>query len=188
MPTASRPKLADRLSRLEGGAGWRVASQRAYRLAAADAEDVFQEAFLRTWQNLDRIEGDAALRPWLGQVTRRLCLDRLRRVREYAAADLPEPRGGHVDTALATVEEAIDVRAALAGLAEPCRDILDRFFARDQSYATIGAELDLPPGTIASRISRCLARLRERLDQVAAVVVEQVRGLAARARTGAAGV
>ena len=174
MPPTAQPTLVDRC---RGGdeRAWEelvdryapyvhAIAVRAYRLAAADAEDVFQEAFLRTWQNLDRIEGDAALRPWLGQVTRRLCLDRLRRVREHAAADLPEPRGGHVETALATIEEAIDVRAALAGLGEPCRDILDRFFARDQSYATIGAELDLPPGTIASRISRCLARLRERLE------------------------
>ena len=42
--------------------------------------------------------------------------------------------------------------------------MLDRFFARDESYRTIGEELDLPPGTIASRISRCLAKLREDLE------------------------
>jgi DNA-directed RNA polymerase specialized sigma24 family protein len=42
--------------------------------------------------------------------------------------------------------------------------VLDLFFCRDESYQTIGAELDLPAGTIASRISRCLARLRELLE------------------------
>jgi DNA-directed RNA polymerase specialized sigma24 family protein len=46
---------------------------------------------------------------------------------------------------------------------DPCRDILDRFFCRDESYHTIGAALDLPPGTIASRISRCLAKIRTEL-------------------------
>ena len=40
--------------------------------------------------------------------------------------------------------------------------LLDRFFARDESYRTIGDALDIPAGTIASRISRCLARLKER--------------------------
>ena len=50
---------------------------------------------------------------------------------------------------------------ALAGLPEHCQEILDRFFARDESYQTIGAALDIPSGTIASRISRCLGKLRE---------------------------
>src|SRR6186997_2273686 len=88
-------------------------STRAYRLSPADAEDVFQEAFLRTWQHLDRIHDDEALRPWLGQVTRRLCLDRVRRVRERADAEELEGRGA-LDARLATIEEALDVRAALA--------------------------------------------------------------------------
>ena len=136
---------------------------RGYRLAGPDAEDVFQEAFLRTWQSLDRIHDDEALRPWLGQVTRRLCLDRLRRSREHADEDEIAARGQE-DHRLATIEEALDVRAAMASLSDTCGDILDRFFARDQSYATIGEELALPPGTIASRISRCLSRLRERLE------------------------
>jgi DNA-directed RNA polymerase specialized sigma24 family protein len=42
--------------------------------------------------------------------------------------------------------------------------MLDRFFARDESYRTISAALDLPQGTIASRIARCLTRLRSMLE------------------------
>ena len=42
--------------------------------------------------------------------------------------------------------------------------MLDRFFCRDESYRTIGEELGIPSGTIASRISRCLGRLRQRLE------------------------
>jgi RNA polymerase sigma factor (sigma-70 family) len=56
------------------------------------------------------------------------------------------------------------VHTALASLSGECREVLDRFFCRDESYRTIGEELDLPAGTIASRISRCLARLREQLE------------------------
>ena len=40
----------------------------------------------------------------------------------------------------------------------------DRFFARDESYRNIGDALDLPAGTIASRISRCLVKLRSELE------------------------
>ena len=42
--------------------------------------------------------------------------------------------------------------------------MLDRFFASDESYRTIGDALALPAGTIASRISRCLAKMRDRLE------------------------
>jgi DNA-directed RNA polymerase specialized sigma24 family protein len=48
----------------------------------------------------------------------------------------------------------------MATLPENCHEILDRFFARDQSYAQIAEALELPMGTIASRISRCLTKLR----------------------------
>ena len=58
----------------------------------------------------------------------------------------------------------MDVRAALDELPEHCREILDRFFACDESYRTIGDRLGLPAGTIASRISRCLAKMREMLE------------------------
>jgi DNA-directed RNA polymerase specialized sigma24 family protein len=47
---------------------------------------------------------------------------------------------------------------------EPCREILDRFFCRDQSYKAIGDALALPAGTIASRISRCLGKLKSELE------------------------
>jgi RNA polymerase sigma factor (sigma-70 family) len=134
---------------------------RAYRLADADAEDVFQEAFARIYEHLDRLRDDEAIRPWIGQLCRRLCVDRLRAaVRESASEELEqEPE---LDRRLAAIEDAVSVRVALAQLSPECREILDRFFCRDESYHAIGAALSLPSGTIASRISRCLGKLREK--------------------------
>ena len=68
------------------------------------------------------------------------------------------------EDALAELDEAIAVHEAMRALPEHCAEILDRFFARDESYRTIGEALDLPPGTIASRISRCLTKLRRELE------------------------
>jgi len=56
------------------------------------------------------------------------------------------------------------VQDAMRRLPEHCAEILDRFFTRDESYRTIGEALDLPPGTIASRISRCLSKLRKQME------------------------
>jgi RNA polymerase sigma-70 factor, ECF subfamily len=135
---------------------------RAFRLSEHDAEDVFQEVFARTYEQLGKLRDDEAFRSWLGQLTRRLCIDRLRaNARELPAEEL-EPPG--VDDRIAQLDEAMTVHEALATLTENCQDILDRFFARDESYRTIGDALDIPSGTIASRISRCLARLREALE------------------------
>jgi RNA polymerase sigma factor (sigma-70 family) len=131
----------------------------AFRLSDQDAEDVFQECFARVYENLDRLRDDHAIRPWIGQLVRRLCIDRLRAAsREELTGEPIEPRG--VEDTLATLDDAVAVQEALATLPEHCREILDRFFARDESYREIGAALDLPAGTIASRISRCLSKLR----------------------------
>jgi RNA polymerase sigma factor (sigma-70 family) len=73
-----------------------------------------------------------------------------------------EPSG--FDQTLEHLDEAFAVRQSLETLSDPCRDILDRFFAQDESYRTIGEELGLPSGTIASRISRCLVKLRDALE------------------------
>jgi RNA polymerase sigma factor (sigma-70 family) len=135
----------------------------AYRLPLHDAEDVFQETYTRAYEHLRKLRDDGAILPWLGQLTRRLCVDRLRAsARETAAGDDLEPPD--VDETLGQIEEALAVHEALSASPGHCQEILDRFFCRDESYATIGAALDIPPGTIASRISRCLTRLRDLLE------------------------
>jgi RNA polymerase sigma factor (sigma-70 family) len=138
-------------------------SVQAFRLPEQDADDVFQEVFARAYEHLGRLRDDAALRPWLAQLTRRLCIDTLRRgSREQPAGEDVEPEG--VDDAIAQLDEALSVHEAMRTLPEHCAEILDRFFARDESYRTIGAALELPSGTVASRISRCLTRLRGELE------------------------
>ena len=135
----------------------------AYRLGRDDAEEVFQEVFARTYEHLDRLRADDAIRPWIGQLTRRLAIDRLRAGgREELTGE--EVDSGDADESLVQLEEAMIVREALATLPDHCREVLDRFFTRDESYDTIGEALDIPAGTIASRISRCLGKLRARLE------------------------
>jgi RNA polymerase sigma factor (sigma-70 family) len=136
----------------------------AFRLGAQDAEDVFQEVFARVYERLEGLRSDDAVRPWIAQLTRRLCIDRLRASGREAVADPDTLEPAGVDDTLSQIDEAMTLQAGLDAVGESCRDILDRFFSRDESYKTIGEALDLPPGTIASRISRCLAKLRAQLE------------------------
>jgi RNA polymerase sigma factor (sigma-70 family) len=138
-----------------------IATQ-AFRLSDHDAEDVFQEVFARTYAQLDRLRDDAAIRPWLAQLTRNLCLDRIRETSRTQPTEEVDPGGA--DETLVQIDEALMVREALEQIGDPCNDLLDRFFAQDQSYKRIGDELELPPGTIASRLSRCLTKLRVQIE------------------------
>ena len=123
---------------------------------------MFQNVFMRVFERLDSLRSDEAIRPWVGQLTRNCCLDLLRASGRVVPVEEVEEQVA--DDAIAKLDEAMTVRDGLARLGLECQEILDRFFARDESYRTIGDALDLPAGTIASRISRCLGRLRSELE------------------------
>jgi RNA polymerase sigma factor (sigma-70 family) len=153
-------ELVERFSRYV----YAIATQ-AFRLSAHEAEDVFQDVFTRVYEHLERLRSDDALRPWIGQLARRLCIDRLRTGGRESATDAEViATAAGSEEMLARLDEALAVRVALERLGGDCREILDRFFTRDESYRTIGDALGLPAGTIASRISRCLAKLRTELE------------------------
>jgi RNA polymerase sigma factor (sigma-70 family) len=114
------------------------------------------------YTRLGTLRDETAFRPWVAQLTRRVCLDLIAASgRAQSSGDALPP---DASVSMDDLDDAFSVREALAGLSAQCQEMLDRFFARDQSYRTISADLDLPAGTIASRISRCLRRLRAELE------------------------
>jgi len=150
--------LVERFSRYVSA----IATQ-GFRLPEHDAEDVFQNVFLRVYERLGSLRSDDAIRPWVGQLTRNCCLDVIRASGRVVPVEEVEEQVA--DDTIAKLDEAMTVRDGLSHLGVECREILDRFFARDESYRTIGEALSIPAGTIASRISRCLGRLRAELDR-----------------------
>ncbi len=134
-----------------------------FRLKPDDAEDVVQEVLARTYEHLGALRSDEAIRAWIGQVTYCVAVDLLRRSSREGTAEQPVV-GEVADQGVARVEETLWVEQVLNGLPAPSREILDRFFVHDQSYSRISADLGVPPGTVASRISRGLDRLRAELQ------------------------
>ena len=104
-------ELVERFSRYV----YAIATQ-AFRLSPDDAEDVFQEVFARAYEHIDRLRDDDAIRPWIGQLTRRLSIDHLRASarREAGVDDIEIPA---VDETLARLDEALSVHEALGGAA-----------------------------------------------------------------------
>jgi RNA polymerase sigma-70 factor (ECF subfamily) len=144
-----------------------------FRLSEHDAEDVFQDVFTRVYTHLDRLRDDEAFRPWLAQLTRRACIDRLRSGSRETPVEDVEPTD--LDETLSTLDESMAIHDAMTAMTDNCRDILDRFFAQDESYRTIGEALELPAGTIASRISRCLDKLKALLEDPAPAARPEAR-------------
>jgi RNA polymerase sigma-70 factor (ECF subfamily) len=114
-------------------------------------------------RGIRRFDGRAAFTTWLYRVATNAALDELRRKhRRPVPADLPErpAAGSPVD---AQVDARVDIDAALAAIPEDFRVAVVLRDLCDLDYAEIATVLDLPAGTVRSRISRGRAALAELL-------------------------
>ncbi len=142
----------------------------AYRqgLDVVEAEDVAQETFVRAWLALPRYRKEAgSWRAWLCRIAVNLAIDSYRRERPRLDLDeqLPDSGGGPAEQAEASAT-ARRVRRALAQLPPASRSALIVSDYGDLSYAEIAAALDIPLGTVMSRLNYARRRLRELLIEV----------------------
>lgn len=138
----------------------------AFRLTgnAADAEDVTQQAFLIAHQKLHQVrEADKADR-WLFAVVRSCFLKSRRRKRPAPVANL-ELNVDEIPEALAEDSDLDQelLQTALNELSDDFRMVLVMFYFEELSYKEIAAQLDVPIGTVMSRLARAKGRLRHAL-------------------------
>ncbi len=130
---------------------------------ADQMNDALQDTFVKAWSGLPGFRGDAALGTWLHQVCYRICLDYLRRQKvrpagEELADELADPAddvGG-----LALREQ---VSAALGRLPVEQRAVLLLVDREGYDYGTVAEALEVPVGTVASRLSLARAAMRRAL-------------------------
>jgi RNA polymerase sigma factor (sigma-70 family) len=148
-----------------------VAFRTAYLITgdASEAEDAAQEAFVKAYRALGGFRSGAPFRPWLLAVVanearnrrkaagRRLDLA-LRAARENPAGDTPSPEAAAVAT-----ERRAELLAAVGALREGERLVIGCRYFLGLSEAETAATLGCAPGTVKSRLSRALSRLRERM-------------------------
>ena len=140
-----------------------------YRMCgdSALAEDAAQEAFLRAWQNLSRYQPRYAFRSWLYRIALNLAIDTLRR--ERPTADLSdEPLASSEDspeTLLERKQQAEQVRQAVLDLPPASRVVLVLREYEALSYQEIAEALDIPMGTVMSRLNYARGQMRRALSQ-----------------------
>lgn len=129
-------------------------------LRSTEAEDAAQDAFVRAYQNLAKFDLERPFAPWLYQIARRQCLDRLRKRKHEAPPTEIEP-GVSFDPSM-----KIDAETALKllnQLDEGPREALALFHLHELSYEEIASALDKPMGTIMTWIHRGRAALKEKM-------------------------
>lgn len=137
----------------------------------AASEDIAQEAFLRAWQQLDRLSNSASFLPWLRQITRNLARDHLRANRNRAltgegaeiaigtAAD-PAPTPGQ---RLLQTEEEIVATEIISALPEDSRETLLLYYREGQSSQQVASLLGLSDAAVRKRLSRARSSVREEM-------------------------
>lgn len=140
-----------------------------YRLSsdAGLAEDIAQETFLRAWINLHSFHPSSSLRNWLFRIAVNAALDVLRRRPEEAledeAAQMLPDQAEDPETALIEKERMTLLQKAMQALPEAARSVLILREYGGLSYHEIASVLDVPLGTVMSRLNYARNRLRELL-------------------------
>lgn len=147
---------------------------------ATEAEDVFQETFLRVVKHLPRFEEGRRVKPWVYAIASNLVKNvyRSRKYREKTSIDQEGDSGEPLSRSLAALaqaspselvsatERAEAVREAVARLSPPSRDALVLFYFQGLSYDEIAQALEVPLGTVKSRIHNALSKLAGLLKPV----------------------
>jgi RNA polymerase sigma-70 factor (ECF subfamily) len=134
-----------------------------------DAQDLVQEVLLRVRRGLQTYV-PGSMEGWLSRITTNAFLDEMRRRKRRPADPLPDqpervlPPEPSADEALAAEALPDDVQAALMGLPDDFRAAVVLCDVAGLSYQEIGTALDIPVGTVRSRIHRGRALLREVLS------------------------
>lgn len=168
---------------------------RAYRLALRvlrdeeQARDAVQEAFLKAYVNLSRFQGRSSFYTWLYRLVMNLCLDMKRRDRSVHRVETPEPDdlervamiesetsddGWHEhrespEEALGRTELRGAVAKAIAELPDGARETLMLREVEGLSYAEIARALEIPKGTVMSRLHYARRRVQELLREAGVV-------------------
>jgi len=140
--------------------------------SAADAEEVAQDAFVKAYRARGRFREGAPFRPWLLAIVANEARNRVRSAGRRAGLVLRVAEERRPDDAVPSPEAALldserrdQLLAAIERLPEAAREAIACRYLLQLSEEETAAALDCPRGTVKSRVSRALDRLREELGE-----------------------
>ena len=133
------------------------------------AEDAAQETFIRAWQNLSSYRPETPLRNWLYRIAVNAGTDMLRKEKRILPDDIedlhltdgrPNP-----ESLVSQHERAVLVQKAILSLPDASRAVLVLREYEELSYQEISSTLDIPVGTVMSRLNYARKLLKDKLEQ-----------------------
>ncbi len=131
----------------------------------SEGEDLVQETYLRLWKYRGEYKPTAKLSTFLFLMARQVRIDALRR---DTRREVREERWGEEREDVQQAGEKMvreDVRWAVARLTEPLREVVELGVFQDLPYAEVAEILSIPVGTVKSRMSNALKKLKEIFDE-----------------------
>jgi len=140
-----------------------------------DAEDITQETAMKVYRNLHKCKGEEFLAAWIAKITHNTCMDALRRKKGKFTSSLDDVMGFDDGEAQVQIEDSTtagpealllqkelseQIEAALQKLSPEFRSLVVLRDINGHSYEEISEILDLPEGTVKSRIFRGRAKLK----------------------------
>lgn len=136
-----------------------------------EADDVVQETFVRAWERLGEFDPAHRFYAWVFTIARNRCLNALRRRRTwgfrslYSGDDPQAPEAGERSSAAAEDRQlALALEECMEGLPDEQREAFELRHGEGLRYAEIAAALEVPEGTVMSRLHRARERMRECLE------------------------
>ncbi len=135
-----------------------------------DAQDITQDAFIQAFRRLDSFRGQSAFYTWLFRIARNLAISRLRGRRQTSSLHASDGSMREIegdddkpDQSMESAESVAQLRRALAKLPEDQRIILVLREFDGLEYESIAETLEIPVGTVRSRLHRARSQLKDEL-------------------------
>jgi RNA polymerase sigma-70 factor (ECF subfamily) len=140
-----------------------------------EARDLSQEAFIKAWKAIDRFDGTRPFYPWFYRILRNLCLTYIERhgpARKVSLDEMLEANPSAAPTVNSSVQDRIHSEqmsrhlvAAMEKLKPAFREIILMYHYEDMDYKAIAAALQIPIGTVMSRLSNARKALGELMKE-----------------------
>ncbi len=131
-----------------------------------DADDAMQLTFMQVFRKLDRFSGKSSLETWIYRVATNEALQLLRRRRRHEVDSLSLDPESEASQSELRMEDAEILDAGLAKLEPELRVVLTLKEVQELSYAEIAVIMDIPEGTVGSRLNRARRELRDHVERL----------------------
>ena len=129
-------------------------------------EDALQEVFVKVWNNIDKYDSSkSGLFAWMATIARNHALDKIRIKGHHTRWEIqPGQPVENTDTRAELFTDAIGVERLMKTLDEGQKEIIDILYFKGYTHAEAAEELNIPLGTVKSRVRRAINELRKHFE------------------------